>query len=336
MEGTAPKHRFTFRIASFANEESRARTREHFAAIFPRRTPEEIGRTLERTPIRFSVNATAERAAGLLASLADLGAAVAVEPDPREMTEGDAETAEEPLALPLEPLPDEAVAPGPPGPESDPFEAMRARLARRRPPPPGEAAPVEEEGAPAFFWYAWVDTLFSPQRLFASLRNAGGTFRALLFAATLGFLAAVLGFPARALVAMERGALDVATLTDQYLFTIFTQPLFTVAGTLVSAAFVHLGLRLFGGPRPFEVTLKVLAYATAGTVFVAFPAGGPAIAALIGLVLAIAGITIAQRVRTAQAIGAIFFPVLLAGGLLFLMAGALLFGGLAILHGLSS
>jgi hypothetical protein len=333
VEGSADKHRFTFRIASFANEESRARAREHLAAIFPGRAPEEIGQALERTPLRFAVTATPERAARLAEGLAELGAAVSTEPDPRAMIA----PPEEPLAIPLEALPDEGTAPETVGPAINPREAMRTRPAHRAAVPaavpPAEAA---EEGPPAFFWYAWVDTLFSPQQLFASLRAPGGTLRALLFAATLGLLAAVLAFPARTLQAMESGALDVASLTDRYLFMIFTQPLFTVLGTITTAALVHLGLRLFSGPRPFEVTLKVLAYATAATVFAAIPKGGVAIAGLIGFVLSVAGLTIAQRVRTTQAIGAAFFPALLAGAILFLMVGALLFGGFTILHGLSS
>ena len=42
VPGTLDKQRFTLRIASFANEESRARAGEHLAAIFPHRAPDEI------------------------------------------------------------------------------------------------------------------------------------------------------------------------------------------------------------------------------------------------------------------------------------------------------
>ncbi len=331
---SSEKQRFTFRIASFANEESRERAGEHLAGIFPHRAPGEITRALARAPLSFSVTATPERAVRLAESLADLGAALSAEPDPRARLAASAQPEGEPLPLPLEPIPDGAIrAGGAEEPETEAFEAMLARLSRSKAPP---AAKVEAEGPPAFFWYAWVDTLFSPQRLFASLRAPGGTFRALLFAATLGFLAAVLAFPAQALNAMNRGTLDAGSLADRYLVTIFTQPLATVTGTILSAALVHLGLRLFSGPRPFEITLKVLSYATAAAVFAAIPGGGPSIATLIGIVLSVVGLTVAHRVRPGQAIGAIFFPALLVGGLLLLLAGAFLLGGLALLQGLST
>ena len=338
MPGSAEKQRFIFRIAAFANEESRARAGEHLAAVFPGRAPAEIGRALERTPLRFSLTATPSLAARLASSLAELGAALTAEPDPRVMVATAGGTSQEPLEIPLEPVPDDAPdeAPGfatAPSPVPDPMEVMRARLAGRVSAPPAEAPP---EGPPAFFWYAWVDTLFSPLRLFASLRAPGGTFRALLFAATLGFFAAVLGFPAHALHAMQRGALDMNGLADRYLVAIFTKPLVTVVATILSAALVHGGLRLFSGPRPFEITLKVLAYTTAAAVFTAIPEGGPSIAAMMGLVLSVVGLTVAQRVRMGQAIGAILFPVLLAGGALILLLGVFLLGGLLLLRGLST
>ena len=335
MLESSDKQRFTFRIASFANEESRARAGEHLAAIFPHRAPGEIHRALGGAPLSFSVTATPERAARLAESLVELGAALSAEPDPRAMVAPGPEAAVRPLSIPLEPLPDEGARPA--GPPIDPLDAVRARLARRERAAAGEQHAEEEpEEPPAFFWYAWVDTLFSPRRLFAGLRAPGGTFRALLFAATLGFLGAVLAFPARALDTMNLGAMDVESLADQYLVTIFTRPLATVTGTILSAALVHLGLRLFSGPRPFEITLKVLAYSTAGAVFAAIPGGGPSIAALIGIVLSVAGLTIAQRVGPGQALGAVFFPALLAGGVIILLAGAFLLGGLAILYGLST
>jgi hypothetical protein len=107
-----------------------------------------------------------------------------------------------------------------------------------------------------------------------------------------------------------------------------------VTGTILSAASSTWGSAC-SAAAALRITLRVLAYSTAAAL-AAIPGGGPSIAALIGIVLSVAGLTIAQRVGPGQALGAVFFPALLAGGVIILLAGAFLLGGLAILYGLST
>jgi hypothetical protein len=360
MSDTKDKRAFTFEITGYASEESVPRVRSYLRSVFPEQTPEAIDRALERRPLRFRALATPERVERLQQALLSRGALATVSEDPipaaspperGAVPEGEptgdpasetaapreratapepppppAETATEPFAPPAA-APEGAVTHAPGGPPPD---------ATEEPPPtmkPDGAAPEE---TPLFFWNAWAAAVFSPRPFFRTLRAPGGTLRALLFAAVLGLLATVLSFPARTFGAFERGVMDEIRLTERYLTLIFTEPLATVIATCLIAWLLHLGLRFMAGPRPFEVTLKVVAYTTAAGVFAAIPRAGSGIAALLALVLTLVGLSSAQRVRPIQAIGAVLFPVLLLGGMLLATIGGLALGGFLILETLRS
>ena len=341
MSHSSDKQRFTIQIARLSGDDACDRVQRYLALIFPKRPPDEIARALDRLPLRFTVTTFPDRVARMIEGLTARGAEATSDPDPH----APAVAEERPLAITLEPLPD---TPAPPLPMAgvrtvgeDPLVARPKGQARR---PfrgrPGEAggAPASEalEGPPAFFWKAWTEALFSPQTFFSSLRTPGGTFQALLFTATFGILTAVLSFPAAALRAMEAGVIGKEPLVARYLHAIFVQPLAAVVGALVSAMLLHLGIRFFAGPRSFEITLKVVAYASAGAIFAAIPWAGTAIAGLVGLTLTLVGLSSAQRIRPIQALGAVIFPALLVTGLLVLMAGFFVLGGFLILHRFTS
>jgi hypothetical protein len=343
INNPTPKTRFTFYLPAYADEAARERVCELFARLFPHRPPEEIARALARPPLRFAITATPRHAARIRQDLLALGAPATADPDPESLLPN----WEHPLPIELTPVTGpEDEAPRKLGSSEglisgdEVVDTIRARLIRSR---AGaqvrEEARIEKEAepaAPVFFWDAWVKAVFSPRAFFGSLRRPGGTFRALLFAATVGLLAGILSFPARSLSQMSAGTFDWTTLQERYLTDVFTEPLEVVLGTVISALLIHLGLRLFSGPRPFEVTVKVLAYTTAAAVFAAIPWVGAPIAGLIGLVLSVIGLVYAQRVRPMQAVGAIFFPALAAGAIILITVGTLTLGGLIILHRLAS
>jgi hypothetical protein len=350
------KRTFTIEITGYQDEEAVARVRDYLRSVFPEQPPEAIDRAMELQPLRFRAQATPERAIrlqqalvsrGALAILTERGAPAAsaetrpAEPGETPPTEPASET-----APPPETEPAHAPAPAPPveTPAAPPAEGIVEVPLDGRPPPglreepPAAPSPNDfpPEETPLFFWNAWAAAVFSPRRFFRTLHAPGGTVRALLFAAVLGLLAAILSFPARTLGAFERGVTDKMGLTERYVTLVFTEPLATVIATCFIAWLLHFGLRIMAGPRPFEVTLKVVAYTTAAGVFAAIPRAGSGIAALLALVLTLIGLSSAQRVRPIQAIGAVVFPVLFLAGVLLAALGGLAVGGFLILEALRS
>jgi hypothetical protein len=360
------KRTFTIEITGYQDEEAVARVRDYLRSVFPERPPEAIDRAMERQPLRFRAQATPERAVRLQQALVSRGALAillesgtppaSAETRPAEPVGTPApEPAGEPPPPPeTEPAREPAPAPpvetraAPPAEEPSSPTAVSSGIVeaalddhplpdpREEPPaaPPPNEFPPEE--APLFFWNAWAAAVFSPRRFFRTLHAPGGTVRALLFAAVLGLLAAVLSFPARTLGAFENGVIDKMGLTERYLILVFMEPLATVIATCFIAWLLHFGLRIMAGPRPFEVTLKVVAYTTAAGVFAAIPRAGSGIAALLALVLTLVGLSSAQRVRPIQAMGAVVFPVLFLAGVLLATLGGLALGGFLILEALRS
>lgn len=367
MSNTTHKHHYFFQITHLEGDEAIARLRRYLISVFPEQPTASIDRALQRLPVRFSAVATPERARRLHQSLVTLGAQATMTEDPRGgITEG----SEAPQDEPQEKEPPKTEAAGgsadteetaPPSPEEEPPRTGEA-------PPPGEAplpgraddsatphpslaelnttlsqesvrasakeeSPVspESEGASTFFWTTWVRVLFSPRRFFATLSEAGGTFTALMFAAVLGLLAAILSFPAETLRGYELGIVSENTLTESYLLAIFLEPFWTVVGACVAAYFFHMGVRVLTGPHPFEVTLKVVAYATAASVFAAIPKAGPPVGALLALMLTLIGLSSAHRIRPIQAIGAVIFPLVLIVTMALAMAGLFTFTSYIVL-----
>ncbi|MFQ5458573.1 MAG: YIP1 family protein, partial [Myxococcota bacterium] len=345
----ASKRHYAFESAQIEGDEAVARVRQHLLWTFPDQSPENIDRALARRPVRFTTATTPENAGRLLLQLERMGARVMM--TDLSAPAGDAPAGGAPEASAPEAVSEAPPAPGaavslPPGALPEPAEVSRGAATERpsaapatfpgEPEEAGKAESAAEAGPPAFFWTAWTEAVFSPVTFFASLRAPGGTMQALLFAAVLGLLAMILSFPATMLALFDQGALERSELAERYLTELFTQPLVTVLAVCFTGWLFHLGLRIVAGHRPFDVTLKVVAYTTAAAVFAAIPKAGPLIASFLALLLTLIGLSSAQRISPIRALGAVVLPVLFLGGLVLLAAGSFMLGGYFILEALWS
>ncbi|MDP3939183.1 MAG: Yip1 family protein [Deltaproteobacteria bacterium] len=357
MNETSTKRRFTFEIDQFEGEDTRARVKRILLWTFPEQSREAVERLLSRRPARFSGVMTADNADRLRRQIQDIGARAELIDLPAAPASG---VPVEPVPAPVAPPPVQPMAPPPsepveqasapenpsPEPQQIPsLAALRATIARDRLDLSGEdlreaerlaaaRAAEDQEGPSPFFWTAWAQALFSPRKFFASLHAPGGAFQALLFAAVLGLLAGVLSFPARMLAGLENGTVERPDLAERYLTMVFSQPFAAVVATCVSAWLIHLGIRFLAGPRPFEVTLKVVAYTSAAAVFAAIPKAGESIAAFVVFLLTLVGLSSAQRISPIKALGAVFFPLLLLGFVLAMTLGGIAVGSFIILEAL--
>ncbi len=325
MNETSNKRRFTFEIDHFEGEDRRARVKRLLLWTFPEQSREAVERLLSRCPARFSGIMTADTADRLRRQIQEMGARA-------ELIDSPAAPAAPAPSAKTDPAPsapvEQAPAPVPPIPAA-PVEQTPApgRLAEAR-------AAEDQEGPSPFFWKAWVQVLFSPRKFFASLHAPGGAFQALLFAAILGLLAGVLSFPARMLAGLDNGTVVRADLVERYLTMLFSQPSAAVVATCVSAWLFHMGIRFLAGPRPFDVTLKVVAYTSAAAVFAAIPKAGESIAAFVVFILTLVGLSSAQRITPIKALGAVLFPLLLLGFVLAMTFGGIALGSFIILEAL--
>lgn len=339
MDSPTNKRHYAFEIARAPGEETLARIRQYLHWTFPEQSPENIDQALARRPIRFTSITTRENAERLIRKIAEMGAEVTL----TDLSAGGKaapaipEAISDPASRPARPAPEAAeTAAADPGDDAATSMAdLRASLARRRLEGADQRA-EREDRPPMFFWSAWAEALFSPVAFFARLRAPGGTMQALLFAATLGLLAMILSFPASTLALLDQGALEINDLGERYVTALFKQPFVSVIATCLTAWLLHIGLRIVAGPHPFQVTLKVVAYTTAGAVFAAIPRAGPTIAAFVTLLLILVGLSSAQRISPIRALGAVVLPLFFMGFLIILAVGSFALGSYFILEALRS
>ncbi len=337
MDSPTNKRHYAFEIARTPGEEAFARIRQYLLWTFPDQPPENIDLALARRPVRFTSITTRENAERLIRQFRQMGA---------EVTLTDLSAASPLPEVSPEPTPGTAAAAVPVDDAASSVADHRARLARHRLEGAEEGVREAERLAaeraemesrpPIFFWSAWAEAVFSPVTFFARLRAPGGTMQALLFAATLGLLAMILSFPASTLALLDEGAISASDLGERYVTGLFTQPFVTVIATCLTAWLFHTGLRIVAGPRPFHVTLKVVAYTTAAAVFAAIPRAGPAIATFVTFLLILVGLSSAQRISPIRALGAVLLPLFFVGFLIILAVGSFVLGSYFILEALRS
>jgi hypothetical protein len=200
--------------------------------------------------------------------------------------------------------------------------------------------PWEDRESRGFFgglFKTLSDVLFRPTEFFRKMPVTGGLTDPLLYALIVGMIGlmfsylwqilmkgamqSMMGMPSGASYFMFEG-MGMAVLA-------FLSPLLLIAGLFVSAGILHVCLMLVKGSRSgFEGTFRVVSYGYSANVFWAIPFCGGILAGVWAIVLYIIGLREAHETTGGKAAFAVFLPVIVFCGLLF-VALALLLGAAA-------
>jgi hypothetical protein len=204
--------------------------------------------------------------------------------------------------------------------------------------PPAEPGfpwpPAEGEPVIGAFGRTWKGSALEPRRFFRAVPEDGSIGAALLYYLPIGVAVAganlfwtLMGWTAaaeREAVMGEAGVTGLTPLTEFLL-----SPLLLVLSLFVSAAIVHLLLRMFGGAsRGIGFTTRIFAYSYSPMIVGIVPVIGSVAGFAWMVVVGIIGVREGHRTSTARAAAAVLIPVVIA---LFFMAIAVfiqLTGGL--------
>ena len=182
--------------------------------------------------------------------------------------------------------------------------------------------------------------LLDPSQSFRTMRREGGLGRPLAFGiigtlaggivtAIYQLLFSMMGAGFGGLEAVQEQAIIGLFSTGCFVIVI---PLLTVLSMFVAAGIYHLMLLLLGAAaRPFETTMRVVAYGTGSTSLLNFvPICGGFIGVIWGIVVAIIGLAQAHEISTGKAAAAVLIPVVACCVLVAIFYAtvlALIFGG---------
>lgn len=189
------------------------------------------------------------------------------------------------------------------------------------------------------FVNAFIETLAMvltrPSEAFTVMRREGGLAEPLIYALIGGCVGGVasflfsLGLQSIGLFSERRNAFAVMTgMGVGSAAFIILLPVCIVIGLFIGAAVVHLCLMLVGGAKQsFETTFRVLAFSQGSTgLLQLIPICGGFIAGVWGLVVSCIGLARAHETETGRAVLAIFLPLIVCCGAIFLIA--MMFGAL--------
>jgi len=189
------------------------------------------------------------------------------------------------------------------------------------------------------FVNAFIETLAMvltrPSEAFTVMKREGGLAEPLIYALIGGCVGGAasflfsLGLQSIGLFSERRNAFGGMTgMGVGSAAFIILLPVCIVIGLFIGAAVVHLCLMLVGGAKhSFETTFRVLAFSQGSTgLLQLIPICGGFIAGVWGLVVSCIGLSRAHGTETGRAVLAIFLPLIVCCGAIFLIA--MMFGAL--------
>ncbi len=159
----------------------------------------------------------------------------------------------------------------------------------------------------------WRQSLMEPERFFARVDYEGSFLRPLLY--FLLVVVAWAGLSTAWQLAVPSPIPGLESDPTGAALTFFVTPFVAVAGLVAATLAVLAGLGLAGAGRGLDATARVLCYASGTLVFAVVPLVGFVAAAGWGLVIQVAGLREAHRVRTGAAVLAALVPALVGAGL---------------------
>lgn len=203
------------------------------------------------------------------------------------------------------------------------------------------------------FVNAFIETvkksIFNPMEYFEEVRLGQGYIRPLIFATIISilvFIAAAAyqaGFQALAIgmdVASKVKGVFSPFLAISAPFTVLFLagavligvPLFTVAVTFIQAAVCHLCLTIVGaGERGYWGTFRTMCYASGPQVFQLFPVFGGFIGPMWQLAITVIGFRVVHNTSYSRSAVAVFLPVMVCCGVVFLVLIAIAGGAVGSL-----
>jgi hypothetical protein len=218
-----------------------------------------------------------------------------------------------------------------------------ARLAEPAPVAGGrEKTPWEDREAKGFFSGLFTtvkDTLFRPSEFFRKMPVTGGLTDPLLYALIIGMTGLMFSYFWQILLqgAMQDAMLPgMKAVAGQHLLRgigmavlAFFSPFLVILWLFISSGVLHLFLMMVKGARSgFEATFRVAAYGSSANLFLVIPFCGSLLAGVWAIVLTIIGLREAHETTGGKAAVAVFFPVIVCCGLIF-VAIALFMGAAA-------
>ncbi len=182
------------------------------------------------------------------------------------------------------------------------------------------------------FFNAFIETLTMvltrPAEAFSVMKREGGLGEPLIYALIGGCLGGIvsalfsLGFQSIGLFADKNNSLAAMTGMGMGFASIILLPVGIVIFLFIWSALAHLSLMIVGGAnRPFETTFRVLAFThgSAGPLQI-IPICGGAISLVWAIVCNCIGLARAHETDTGRAVLAVFLPLIVCCGGLFLIA----------------
>jgi len=195
-----------------------------------------------------------------------------------------------------------------------------------------EKTPWEDRESRGFFsglFSTLKEVLFRPSGFFKRMPVTGGLTDPLLYALILGMAGLIFSYFWQILI---QGAMQgvmipgMKSVPTQNLFQgigmavlAFLSPFLIILGLFISSGILHVCLMLVRGARSgFEATFRVAAFGYSPYIFLVIPFCGSFIAAVWVVVLAIIGLREAHETTGGKAAFAVFLPVVVCCGLIFL------------------
>jgi hypothetical protein len=209
----------------------------------------------------------------------------------------------------------------------------------------GRIGPPWEEPGPPFERFARTAqaVLLEPTRFFSTMRREGGLGPPIVFGVIGTLAGGIMAAVYQMLLSMLGAGFQSAdAIRDQAFLSLFSTgcmviviPLITVLSMFIAAGIYHLMLVLLGAAqRPFETTMRVIAYGTGSTSLLNFiPICGGFIGAIWSLIVAIIGLAQAHEISTGKAAAAVLIPFVVCCVLILIFYAsvlAMIVGGAAM------
>jgi len=171
-------------------------------------------------------------------------------------------------------------------------------------------------------------SLFKPHEFFARMPMQGGMLNPLLYGLIVGSLGAMISYLTG--LVMDHHPFMASTRLAGTMSVVvgLLIPVFVAIGILAGAVLLHVALFMLGGARqPFEVTFRIVAYASGPDLFSAVPMIGWIITLIWKFYITVIGVKAVHGLTTGRSVAAVSLPILLccgmvAGGLILAMLGA--------------
>ena len=184
----------------------------------------------------------------------------------------------------------------------------------------------ERYGAVEALFLTWKNSIFSPSNFYRSVPPKGGIRNALIYAIIIGAIGIsiklIWGYIFRAVQVpfmMKNHRFEYLMSGRMLLFLIVLSPIIIVVFTFIGAGIYHICLSIIrGANRDFEATFKAVCYSYGPYLFQIVPICGQLVGSVWIIVMYVIGLREMHRTTTGKAMFAVFLPLILCLGVIFI------------------